>query len=417
MKKVFSVLLAAVMLLGVAVPAFAAGGFTATFTAPSNLPYSGGDFGPAYSFVKTENGVPCFEEDPNGKYYEAKDGNYYTRDQLIESTIPADAKTYSPVLFATGTPVELEIGSTLSFKVLTNSAYNEATAVVYVNGEVAAKNDIGEYTIYVDRNLNIEVKEGVLETNHYSVVLTSGEGYSVKTLKGENYRVVYYGGEFKFRVKLVSGFSDADMSVSVVRGSNSLAEFLGDDADLLSRIDGSSEKLVSDGVDAEGCRTYTIKNITSNCKVIVSGVREKKKADVLSYLKRILKMILDIFHIDTSFLGLDSPISLTYYTVNISENVPAGTDLDYIMVTGTTDPFKMNQFNVMSGESVTIDFVTYDESVKDRLFVTWDPGNTGGTYSNTWKANLNRATGKVYWSTTFMIDNISSTTNVGISLR
>ncbi len=103
--------------------------------------------------------------------------------------------------------------------------------------------------------------------------------------------------------------------------------------------------------------------------------------------------------------------------MNISENVPAGTDLDYIMVTGTTDPFKMNQFNVMSGESVTIDFVTYDESVRDRLFVTWDPGNTGGTYSNTWKANLNRATGKVYWSTTFMIDNISSTTNVSISLR
>ena len=417
MKKVFSVLLAAVMLLGVAVPAIAAGGYTATFTAPSNLPYSGGEFGPAYSFIKTDNGVPCYEEDENGLYYLAKDGKYYTREQLIESTIPDDAKTYSPVLFATGTPIELEIGSTLSFMVHTNSAYNAATAVVYVNGEVAPKNDIGEYTIYVDRNLNIEVKESVLETNHYNVVLTSGQGYSLKMLQGENYRVVYYGGDFKFRVKLVSGYSDADMSVTVVRGSSALSQFLGDDADLLSRIDGSSETLVSDGVDSEGCRTYTIKNITSNCKVTVNGVREKKKADILSYLKRILKMILDVFHIDTSFLGVDSPINLTYYTVNINENLPAGTDLDYIMVTGTTDPFKMDQFNVMGGESVTIDFVTYDESVKDRLVVTWDPGNTGGTYGNVWKANLNRATGKVYWSTTFMIDNINSTTNVSISLR
>ena len=116
----------------------------------------------------------------------------------------------------------------------------------------------------MDRNLNIEVKESVLETNHYNVVLTSGQGYSLKMLQGENYRVVYYGGDFKFRVKLVSGYSDADMSVTVVRGSSALSQFLGDDADLLSRIDGSSETLVSDGVDSEGCRTYTIKNITSN---------------------------------------------------------------------------------------------------------------------------------------------------------
>ena len=143
---------------------------------------------------------------------------------------------------------------------------------------------------------------------------------------------------------------------------------------------------------------------------------ETKKNDILTYFKRIIKMILDVFKIDTSFLGLDDVIGLTYYTVNINENLPAGTDLDYIMVTGTTDPFKMNQFNVMSGESVTIDFVTYDPAVRDSLRVTWDPGNPGGTYRNVWTAKLNRSTGKVYYTTTFMIDNITSTTNINVSL-
>ncbi len=419
MKKVLSIILAALMLLTVGIPVFADDStYTATFkSASASLPYTD-QFGPAYYFVKTENGVPLFEEDPNGLYYLANDGRYHTREELIEDTIPVDATTYSPVRFATDTPITLESNTNLSFIVQTNEVYNVATASVFINGVLATQNEAGEYVVYVDRDFNIEVKEGnSLLRNHFNVVLTSGEGYSVRTLQGENYRVAYYGDSFRFRVRIASGYSDADMKVTLVRGENDLAQFLGDDADLLARISGDSETLSSDGVDSEGCRTYTIKNITSNCKIIVSGVREKKKADILTYLKRILKMILDVFHIDTSFLGLDDVVSLAYYTVNINENVPAGTDLDYIMITGTTDPFKMNQFNVMSGESVTIDFVTYDESVKDRLKVTWDPGNTGGVYSNVWTAKLNRATGKVYYTTTFMIDNIRSTTNVNITLN
>ena len=419
MKKVFSIILAALMLLTVGIPVFADDStYTATFkSASASLPYTD-QFGPAYYFVKTENGVPLFEEDPNGLYYLANDGRYHTREELIEDTIPVDATTYSPVKFATDTPITLESNTNLSFIVQTNEVYNVATASVFINGVLATQNEAGEYVVYVDRDFNIEVKEGnSLLRNHFNVVLTSGEGYSVRTLQGENYRVAYYGDSFRFRVRIASGYSDADMKVTLVRGENDLAQFLGDDADLLARISGDSETLSSDGVDSEGCRTYTIKNITSNCKIIVSGVREKKKADILTYLKRILKMILDVFHIDTSFLGLDDVVGLAYYTVNINENVPAGTDLDYIMITGTTDPFKMNQFNVMSGESVTIDFVTYDESVKDRLKVTWDPGNTGGVYSNVWTAKLNRATGKVYYTTTFMIDNIRSTTNVNITLN
>ena len=421
MKKTMSILLAAVMLLTLMIPAFAVEGeYNVTFQGPSagliTASPSGENIGTPYYFVKTEGGRPCFEEDPNGLYYEANDGYYYTRDQLIESTIPADAKTYSPVVLAVNSEIAYTAGTNLSFTVFTNEAYNVATVTIYINGQVAQKNDKGEYVAYVDRDLNGSVNESTLERSHFNVVLTSGTGYSVKTLQGQNYRVVYYGDSFRFRVKLASGYSDADMSVKVTRGSNPLSTYLGDDADLLNKIDGSAESMYSDGVDSEGCRTYTINNITSDCKVAVSGVRENKKADILTYLKRILKMILDVFKIDTSFLGLES-FDLSYYTVTINENVPAGTDLDYIIITGTTDPFKMSQFNVMGGESVTIDFVTYDENVKNNLKVTWNVGGRTVTgYANTWTTSLNRATGKVYYSTTYMIDNINAATNVNITL-
>ena len=420
MKKTLSILLAAVMALTLMLPAFAVEGeYNVTFRGPSagliTSSPAGEDIGTPYYFIKTDGGRPCFEEDPNGLYYEANDGYYYTRDQLIESSIPPDAKTYSPVILAVNSEIAYTAGTNLSFTVFTNEAYNVATAAVYINGQIAQKNDLGEYVAYVDRDLTVTVNENTLERSHFNVVLTSGTGYSVKTVQGENYHVVFYGDSFRFRVKLASGYSDADMSVKLTRGSNPLSTYLGDDADLLSKIDGSSETVYSDGVDSEGCRTYTINNITSDCKIAVNGVRENKKADILTTLKRILKMILDVFGIDTSFLGLES-FDLNYYTVNINENVPAGTDLDYIIITGTTDPFKMNQFNVMGGESVTIDFVTYDENVKNRLKVTWTVGDRTVTgYHNTWTANLNRATGKVYYSTTFMIDNINATTNVNIT--
>ena len=432
MKKALSILLAALMLFTVALPVFAEeGNHTATFQAPSSglrtTNPAGEDIGPAYYFVKTVNGRPTFVEDPNGKYYLANDGYYHTEDELID--IPAGAKTYSPETYATGTANPITSGENLSFTVLTNEAYNPASVYVYINGVMAQKNDVGEYVVYVDRDFSISVKDDALTPSMFNVILTSGKGYNVKTLQGQNYAMVPYGGSFSFRVKIANGYSDGDLSVSVARGSNDLAEFLGEDADLLNKVM-NSEKLVSNGVDSEGARTYTINNITTDCKVSVSGVRENKKADILTYFKRIIKMILDVFHIDTSFLGLDV-INLSYYTVNIDDSGIGGADLDYTMVTGTEDPFKMNQFNVMAGESVTIEFVTYDSSIAStrdiygnvegahdqRLRVTWTGGNEGGTYRNVWTAHRNRATGRTYYTTTFMIDNITATTNVTIRVN
>lgn len=419
MKKTLSIFLAALMIFSLALPAFAEGEHTVTFQGPSASLLTrnpdGEDIGPAYYFAKTENGRPAFEPDPDGKYYLANDGYYHTPDELTNTPEElATMETYSPVVFATGSPVSINSGENLSFMLFTNEAYNPATAYVYINGVKAEKNEVGEYVVLADKDLNVRVDENALGKSMFNVILTSGEGYSIKTLQGQNYRMVPYGESFSFRVKIAKGYSDANLSVTVARGTNELAEFLGEDADLLNRIM-STEKPVSNGVDSDGCRTYTIEKITADCKVTASGVREAKKADILTYLKRILKMILDVFHIDTSFLGLDV-INLNYYTVNIDDGGISTDTLDYTMITGTTDPFKMNQFNVMGGEGVTIEFVTYDETVPDRLRVTWDPGNTGGTYSNVWTAKLNRSTGKTYYTTTFMIDNINATTNVAIRL-
>ena len=434
MKKTLSILLALLMAFTVLVPAFAEeGGRTVTFVGPSSSLLTknpaGEDIGEAYYFVKTVDGKPSFVEDPNGIYYLANDGYYHTAKELLETPEElAGMPTYSPEKFAVNTPVSITSGENLSFMVMTNEAYNAATANVYINDVKAETNEVGEYVVYVDRNFTVRVNENDMLKTYFNVILTSGKGYSVKTLQGQNYSMVPYGGSFSFRVKIANGYS-GDPSVKVTRGTNELAEFLGEDADLLNKIMGS-ETLTSTGVDSEGCRTYTINNITSECKVSVSGIRETKKNDILTYFKRIIKMILDVFHIDTSFLGLDEVINLNYYTVNINESINyekygAVTQLqkdkllNYTLVTGTSndDPFRMEQFNVMGGESVTVEIVTYDEAARDNLRISWDPGNPNGGYANVWTAKRNRATGETYYTTTFMIDNITATTNVSITLN
>lgn len=434
MKKTLSILLALLMAFTVVAPAFAEeGGRTVTFVGPSSSLITtnpaGEDIGTPYYFVKTVDGKPSFVEDPNGIYYLANDGYYHTAKELLETPEElAQMPTYSPEIFAVNTPVSITSGENLSFMVMTNEAYNAATANVYINDVKAQTNEQGEYVVYVDRDFTVRVNEESLLKSYFNVILTSGEGYSVKTLQGQNYSMVPYGGSFSFRVRIVKGFS-GDPTVKVTRGTNELAEFLGEDADLLNKIIGS-ETLSSTGVDSEGCRIYTITNITSECKVSVSGIRETKKNDILTYFKRIIKMILDVFHIDTSFLGLEEVINLNYYTVNINENINYGrygatTEvqkdklLNYTLVTGTSndDPFRMEQFNVMGGESVTVEVVTYSPEARDNLRVSWDPGNPNGGYSNVWTAKRNRATGETYYTTTFMIDNINATTNVNITLN
>jgi len=194
MKKVLSVILAAVMMFTVMLPAFAdeAESYIATFTGPSNdlvtTNPEGEYIGVPYYFVKTENGKISYVEDPDGIYYLGSDGNYYTKDRFIDGTFDPNSTPYSPEVFSPDSAYVLEAGSTLSFSVGTNEAYNAATANVYINGVLATKNSIGEYSVYVDRDFTISVKESVLQKSTFNVVLTSGDGYRVRTLKNENYK-------------------------------------------------------------------------------------------------------------------------------------------------------------------------------------------------------------------------------------
>ena len=101
MKKALSILLAAVMVFAIALPAFAEGEHTVTFTGPSSglitQNPAGEDIGTPYYFVKTKDGRACFVEDPNGIYYYANDGYYHTADELVEKIVP---QYVSGILFA-----------------------------------------------------------------------------------------------------------------------------------------------------------------------------------------------------------------------------------------------------------------------------------------------------------------------------
>ena len=429
MKKTLSVLIAVLMIALTMVPVvMAEGTYNVTFTPSSGTLNNYGLTEESYYFVQSTEGKMTFVEDPNGKYYLANDGNYYTADRIaFDPSDPTPRKTYSPVRYE-GT-VSFNEGETVSFKVLTNDVYNAASVALSINGSRIYPDTHGEYKVLADKNLTVTVNESALMRNHFSVKLTSGEGYSVKNVQGESAHFALYGDDFKFRIRIGSGYSDADLKVVVIRGGNELAEFMGDDLDAARAFIGfGTETLVSDGVDSEGCRTYTIKNVTTDCKVMVSGVRTQKKADILTYLKRILKMILDALHIDSSFLGLTEMVA--YRDVHFDDSAFNGVDADYILLSGVFDEFKptlqddqgRGYFTVMNGESVTVRISTRRDSglvtvdpntgkTSSSLGVHWKVGDRETTsYSNNWSASYDVSTGYVYYSTTFIVDNVNAET-------
>ncbi|MBQ6421509.1 MAG: hypothetical protein IJK02_10585 [Clostridia bacterium] len=415
MKKALSVFLSILMVGFMFVPAFAAGATqTVTFTPPS------ADIeADAYVFAKTVNGQVTYHRDDNGSYIYYEE-TFMPLDNIFERFQSNFTEFYSPDTY-TGS-VQIEKGKVLTFKVMTSEKYNAATASVYINGTPATMNSQGEYSVLVDKNLTVSVREkdtagnALLLRNFFNVKLTSGEGYSCRPLKGENYGVTYYGDDFRFRIKIGSGYSTSTMKVMVQRGANTLGEFLGEDADMLTSVmidrnPSLGEVLTPDGVDADGCQTYTVKNVTQDCKIIVSGVRTQKSSQILYFLKRILKFILDALGIEATFLG-----SMTnYYKINVSDT--ATVEHETIMMTGTDDEFFMEEFNAMAGESINITLKSYDKSVmsQDRIKVSWDPGNTNGEYVSNWKASFEKYTGRVIYTATYQITNVQCPMTISIT--
>lgn len=422
MKKTLSVFLALLMAFTCIYPVFAAEGdtnvpetgegetgtkYSVTFQSPVRLEAD------AYMYVKTINGEMQFEEDPDGEYV-FFDNRYMLPSNIYDryhDQIPPER--YSPVQYS-GT-VEIAEGETLTFKILTSEKYNVLTATVFVNGSPAAINAHDEYAIYVDRDLIISVAEfdettgaEALLRNHFHVKLTSGDGYKVKTLKGQNYEVTYYGDSFEFRVKVDKGYSAAGIKVSVQRGKSSLDGFLGEeDSDMLAGIIGKAEPLTSYGIDEDGCRLYKIENITTDCKVIVSGIQEESSVGIFAFLKRILRLLLDIFGIKLDILD-----SITaYYTVTIDAAEADG--VTYQVIRSTEDELSPSEFTVTSGDGITV-VVTKKDPTQD-VSVMWTPGNELGTYKTDWILDYNTVTGEVTYVAVYNIDNITADTTIVIS--
>jgi hypothetical protein len=410
MKKAISVFLSILCVFMTLAPAFAAETdgadagntenqkFSVTFTAPSK------DFEGGYMFVKTVDGEIQYIPDPEGEYV-FFNGRYMLPSNIIDpEEVPEER--FSIVQWDEFN--EVAEGETISFKVVTSEKYNVLTAAVFVNGSLATQNVQDEYSVYVDRDISINVGEPSLLRNHFNVKLTSGDEYKVLTLKDEYYHVSYYGDSFRFRVKVKSGYSAAGMKVMVQRGPGILNGLLDDgDLDSITGLIGGAETLTSYGVDEDGCRLYQIDNITTDCKVIVSGIQEEGNVGLMAMFKRIIRLILD-------FLGIKLDILediTAYYNIKIDgAQAPDGVSYQVIRST-TTDPAP-SEFTVGGGDGISI--IVTKQSLDQEVRVMWNPGNEMGTYQTEWIPSYDHLTGKTSYSAIYNVDNITADTVVTI---
>lgn len=455
MKKVFSVILAALLAVMCMAPAFAADGGThsVVFRGPSDdlkaitVQYENRlsvELGEEYSFVActedgefaeykvdasiagTDNGYVYYDEvnkcqgtpeageigvcaGENGKFY------WYGDILFDDDKAKFDDTRYMPVACeANGTA---EDGEHILFKVMTNAMYDAATVVVEVNGEVLEPSQTGVYAVTADRDLVIGVREfadgnisvPVLMRNRYSVKMPTGDGYAVKTLDNQNNRYVYYGDDFEFRVKITKGFTGSGMKVNAVRGTNELTEFI-EEAEFLDRFMGNPETLTSTGVDASGCRTYKLTKITAPCRISVSGVTEESKSGILAMLKKILRLILNAFGIKIPALQ-ESVFKDCKVTIDANEAIAAGVSFE---VTSSANKPNATEFSILTGEGVDLHLTKKDRDQSVR--VEWTiGGKTVSDYNaGEWKAKYNQYTGETIYSIDYYIDGITDDATIRI---
>lgn len=434
MKKIGSVFLAALLVACSFLPAFAAdGSHNVTFGTPSSNFETD-----AYAFYRSVDGFFAdFAEDPNGAYgHYSKDGKYYLIDDLTDSSRKVfeeaapgteEAKRFTPVPYQNGSVAD---GTTVTFIVVTSEKYDINSVVVLCNGEIVQKNTKNEYAVTADRDLAFSVQEfdennaPILLKSHFIVTLTSGDGYAAKPIQGANNKVAYYGEDYEFRVKISKGFNGSNMQVKVLRGSNFLAEYIGEEADMLSTVMGDAETLSSTGVDSDGYRTYKITNITTDCKVLISGVNKDSTSGVLAMLKRILRLLLGLLGINLDdLLGEDlNPLAAHTITLNA--------DVDTTFATYTTDPaFNYNassgnyEAEILSGECVSVVISTTKQELTNPNLhpVTWTKASEpdklyGMDYNISWQAYYDIDSSKTYWTAIWYVDGLTSDATINIAI-
>lgn len=423
MKKTLSVVLAVLMAVLCFVPAFAEGEHSVTFVRASEA-FRDENLGDAYYFVLSTNGEISYDVDDEKTVHDPGAYVLYQGRYILYADIVMgfeqfeNAPAYFPVK-AEGTISIPEGQNTLSFKVITNSKYNAGTVTVIVNGDrenPLIRDSKGEYHVSADRDLEISVaeytsnNEPALQRNHYNINLTSGEGYKVKTCIGQTTKAVYYGDSFDFRVKIGKGYTGSNMKVYLQRGEDDLEQLIGEEANTLSNLMGANEVLTSNGVDAEGCRTYHIDNITTDCKIMVDGVKEESQSGILAKLKRILRLILHALGINISFLE-DMVAS---YNVNITNNLAASGVYYQLTTPGEDGKVTAASLQVMSGEGVALKIVKPSEDTP--VTVVWTPGNEDGTAYRigSYECEFSKVTGEYTWTATYYIDNITADTTITI---
>lgn len=409
MKKVISIFLAVLMTLACAVPAFAAdGSVSVSFVGASDSLLEDDDGTPAYMFVKSELGDVEFELDENGVY--VYDGDCYRAYyNLRAAELEKYTDRYSPVEM---TNTAVENGSVVTFRVLTNRIYNLATVAVFVNGQQIQLNENSEYSVIADRDLVVNVaevnsnNEPSLLKNNYSVTWAQGDGYRIRTLGTENYRLIEYGGEFYFRVKAVKGYSMSGMSVTVLRNVGDL-ENMPEELGTAMALIGKGETLSSYGTDAEGYRLYKIPNITSDCRLYVTGVQQEQSAGIFAKLKRILRMILNL-------LGIKVPSSLEDKLADrqVTVDTSSAGSVSYEVICSGAVNVDSGSFLVLNGDTAT---VKVKAKTSDGAIVSWTPGNEAGSnYQAEWIAAYDYLNCETYYEAVFNVENITADTVITI---
>ena len=404
MKKVLSVTLSVLMIALLLTPVLAAGTHTVTFVQPS------GEYAGGYTFAKVENGAVQFAEDPNGIYVYYSD-RYMTLNDIYENywdEVPPER--YSPVAFAA--TETFSDGEFLVFDVVTSPKYDQKTVTVMVNNTKLNRSDDGLFRVTVKSNLNIRVLEkdenGImgLQRTMFNVKLASGEGFSAKMPAGESYKGTYYGDSFIFRVKVKKGYSASSMKVSVLRGVEAGMGYM-EEFESVAGLLGYAEQLTSYSQDSEGCRLYKVENVTSDCHLIVTGVREEKKANIISMLLKVLRQILNFLGIKIQFVD-----DMTdEFTVNVN-NTLASNGVAYNFLSGTAN--ENGSLTVMSGNGAVLEVIKSD--IDQKVKVSWAPGNETGEYATNWVGKRDKDTGNTIYVATYYIDNIKGDVSVNIEL-
>ncbi|MCR5041550.1 MAG: hypothetical protein K6C36_05535 [Clostridia bacterium] len=294
-----------------------------------------------------------------------------------------------------------------SFGIVVGAGYEAQTMFVIANygGEdhYLKKNSAGTYSVPTNQgDVTVRIDDSVLSRRTFLIPLTAGDGFTIQPYNKNdpsdpNYYATQYNGDFSFRLILKDDYSDAN-SVVIVQRANTGAE--------ISTVD---EILTAEGIDKDGNKIFTVHNVTTNILISVSLVMSNKMSNILTWFKRIIRLILSLFGV-----AIDNNFTETY-TVKVVNNVP---EAQFEFISGVLEGHTTDAtVNVLSNTQVILK-VTVPQSLvtagDDLVTVTWTPGNEDGSaITGGWQINPGAEDSTFY--KLFCISNITANTTITIT--